>query len=268
MSNTDVIALQNATTLSRAGETTPGNGAELGKSDFLNLLMTQLSNQDPMNPQDNEAFIAQLTQFANLEQLQNMSGQFDDLLQVTSASNSANAVSLLGSDVRVANNTFKGPEATVYYQLPENAAEVTLEIRDRNGSVVQTFREGLNNNEGLHEVNIEDLNNDDYFFTVVARDGAGTEIKPELSILEHVDGVNFQNQIPVLITSSGRNLSAAEVVEIRKPNTTPAAAASSSEVDSELPPVSQAGEDGESASDEEEAPAGSPALPPVDESTS
>lgn len=44
----------------------------LGKQAFLELLVTQLENQDPLNPTSNEDMIAQLAQFSSLEEMQNL----------------------------------------------------------------------------------------------------------------------------------------------------------------------------------------------------
>ena len=50
-------------------------GGALGKDQFLNLLMTQMQNQDPLDPMDSQATIAQLAQFSSLEQMQNLNEQ-------------------------------------------------------------------------------------------------------------------------------------------------------------------------------------------------
>lgn len=55
--------------------------AELGKDEFLQILMTQLQNQDPTNPMDDREFISQMSQFSSLEQLMNMTKSIDTLVQ-------------------------------------------------------------------------------------------------------------------------------------------------------------------------------------------
>lgn len=51
----------------QAVENVQSKSAELGKHDFLKLLVTQLTNQDPLKPMENTEFVAQMTTFANLE---------------------------------------------------------------------------------------------------------------------------------------------------------------------------------------------------------
>jgi len=58
-----------------------GTGS-LGKEDFLKLLITELRNQDPLNPIDSKDYIAQLSQFSTLEQMQNINLQLANLSAV------------------------------------------------------------------------------------------------------------------------------------------------------------------------------------------
>lgn len=60
-------------------DTTPGGA--LGKEEFLNLLVAQMANQDPLNPMDSTESIAQLAQFSALEQMQNVATQIESLRQ-------------------------------------------------------------------------------------------------------------------------------------------------------------------------------------------
>ena len=54
-------------------------GQQLGKNDFLKLLVTQLTHQDPTQPVKDQQFIAQMAQFSSLEQMQNMASSFNRL---------------------------------------------------------------------------------------------------------------------------------------------------------------------------------------------
>jgi len=71
---------------------------ELGKDDFLKLLITQLSNQDPTDPMDNTQFIAQMAQFSQLEQITNMNANFERL---NSMLTSDQAVNVIGKNVEI-----------------------------------------------------------------------------------------------------------------------------------------------------------------------
>jgi len=79
---------------------TPGRipQAELGKDDFLKLLITQLSHQDPTQPLQDREFVAQMAQFSTLEQMTNMNGELSKVLGLLARSQ---AVNLLGKTVEI-----------------------------------------------------------------------------------------------------------------------------------------------------------------------
>lgn len=83
---------------------------EIGKQDFLLLLVKQLSNQDPLDPLSNEDFISQLAQFGSLEQQINLNTSFEQFLsfqQLTQATN------LLGKEVICLFQTEEGMTSAV-----------------------------------------------------------------------------------------------------------------------------------------------------------
>lgn len=72
------------------------NQAGLGQEDFLKILLTQLTYQDPMKPLDNQQFIAQMAQFSALEQSRQLNEKMDSLLVAQAATQS---FGLLGKNV-------------------------------------------------------------------------------------------------------------------------------------------------------------------------
>ena len=92
---------------------------ELGKDDFLKLLITQLSHQDPTKPTDNTQMIAQMAQFSSLEQMTNMNQEFSKMNQMLV---SAQGVNTIGKTVDIAigdTSTTGVVEAVTYGQNPQ-----------------------------------------------------------------------------------------------------------------------------------------------------
>ncbi len=71
---------------------------ELGRDDFLRILITQLRHQDPTDPMDDKEFVAQMAQFSSLEQMTNLASDFTELASVLRAGQAEN---VLGRTVQV-----------------------------------------------------------------------------------------------------------------------------------------------------------------------
>ncbi len=93
----EINVMQTPLTNSLMGARTPQTS--LGRDDFLKILITQLQNQDPTAPMEDKEFIAQMAQFSALEQMTQMSSDFQ---QLTQNMQSQNALDLLGRSVTVA----------------------------------------------------------------------------------------------------------------------------------------------------------------------
>jgi flagellar basal-body rod modification protein FlgD len=81
-----------------AGKTVTAGG-DMGKDEFLKILITQLSHQDPTQPMQDKEFIAQMAQFSSLEQMTNVSSEIS---KVAALLEKGQAVSLLGRTVEIA----------------------------------------------------------------------------------------------------------------------------------------------------------------------
>ncbi|WP_413789600.1 flagellar hook assembly protein FlgD [Metabacillus rhizosphaerae] len=74
--------------ISNKHSTTSTGNSSLGKDEFLKILMSQLQNQDPLNPMEDKEFIAQMAQFSTLEQTTNMSTMLEKFIKTQTQSDS------------------------------------------------------------------------------------------------------------------------------------------------------------------------------------
>ena len=137
MDISELIATEPAT--ETAAPAAPG---DLGRQEFLSMLIAQLENQDPLNPQDATQFTAQLAQFSSLEQLMGMRASIDALATTQASAQNLGTAVLIGREGLVSTDRFTidtDPESArpgIVLDALAPTEVLDVEIRNSLGSVV------------------------------------------------------------------------------------------------------------------------------------
>lgn len=127
-------------TTSSTSTTSAASGTSgLGQADFMTLLVTQLKNQNPLNPQDNTAFVAQLAQFSSLQGIQDLNTTVTSLASGMQSSQALQASALVGRSVEVKTDTGYLPTSGLIQgtiSLGDSTADLQLQIYDKNNKQV------------------------------------------------------------------------------------------------------------------------------------
>jgi flagellar basal-body rod modification protein FlgD len=192
-------------------QSSPSAVKTLGKDEFLQLLVTKLQHQDPLQPMADEDFIAQLAQFSSLEQMHNIAAAIAESNQLgylqTQSLNNAMAAGFVGKDVKVvcsgiymdADNT-----ACISYTTDQFAATVQFIIRDEQGNRVATLTRD-NVGPGSHPLTwdgTDDLGSrvpeGRYTVEAIAADATGAAFEPSLSLIGTVEAVIYRDGVAYL----------------------------------------------------------------------
>lgn len=114
---------------------------QMGKTEFLTLFTTQLQNQNPLDPVNNEAFVAQLAQFSQLEASTNMSASLEKMANSLKGERFMAGANLIGKQVTAPmGNARYEPGTTIsgLLSLPTGADRVSLDVYDANNRKVFT----------------------------------------------------------------------------------------------------------------------------------
>jgi flagellar basal-body rod modification protein FlgD len=138
-----LTSLQKQTSTNNASTGT--SGSALGKDSFLQLLVTQMQNQNPLSPQDNTAFVAQLAQFSSLESMQNLNTSVSSILSASQSSQALQASSLVGHKVVVTASTTQVDTSaglTGSVNTTASSSSNTVGVYNSKGDLVRTIDMG------------------------------------------------------------------------------------------------------------------------------
>ncbi len=191
-----------------------GSMQSLGKDEFLQLLVTKLQYQDPLDPMADEDFVAQLAQFSSLEQMNNIAEGIAtsnewDFLQMQSINNTM-AAGLIGKSVTASYSGlyFDGEtEPQISYQTDDFASKITITIKDDLGNIINTITEsnveaGINGFKWDGKDNFGNrVSEGSYSVEVTAVDAAGDSFTPSLSLTGKVEEIRYRAGAAYLVVS-------------------------------------------------------------------
>ena len=189
--------------------TTDSSSASNLKDEFLTLLVEQLKAQNPLEPQSNQDFSAQLAQFSQLEQLSDirtlMEEQVQTNLVLTQTIADSALPGLLGKSAKAISNKshYDSDNAMpIGYTLPFQASSAELTIYNETGSVVKKIPlTDFELSNGDHNISWDGTNDDgddmpagDYYFSVNATSGDGSTYNADTFTYGTIQSIKFTNE--------------------------------------------------------------------------
>jgi flagellar basal-body rod modification protein FlgD len=221
ISDTSSITGQNAT----SAATNSNVSNEDSEQRFLKLLVTQLNNQDPLNPMQNAELTSQLAQMSTVSGIEKLNSTLSGLVNQTSSNQLLQATSLIGYNVLSPGDTLttKAPEdgkepasQAFAVELPGTASDVDIKIVDGTGKVVRTISAG-SMTEGVNAVTWDGKDDTGavvpagaYRFTVDATNGSAT-VKATSLTFSQVAAVKQGTSGVSLELMTGNNISLSDV---------------------------------------------------------
>ncbi|HEX4297584.1 MAG TPA: flagellar hook capping FlgD N-terminal domain-containing protein [Devosia sp.] len=191
--------------------------------EFLQLLTTQLQNQNPLDPLDTNQFTQQLVEFSGVEQQLKTNDYLSSLVGANSDTVNTSAVNYIGKTVSASGvqSELVNNSATWNYTLPSDA-NVSLDIKDSSGNVVFSEKDSVQAGSGTfawdgkdNEGNVQPAGT--YSISMTGTDSSGKVVNISTQTTGTVTGVDFTGSEPVLLVGSAR-LNLSDVTEVDQPS--------------------------------------------------
>ncbi len=195
---------------SQATQTSESKQSVVGKEQFLHLLVTQLQNQDPLNPADSTEFTAQLATFSSLEELQNINTTLEGVSTSQTILTNSQAVDYIGKKIQALGDQLylaDGEADPIEFNIHDDAAGVYIKIYNQYGEFVQDLELGAMS-AGQHSVEWDGLDHNgdtaadgSYRFEAMAVDQNGDATSITSFTTGTVSGVYYKNGVAYLVTA-------------------------------------------------------------------
>lgn len=182
----------------------------LGKDEFLKLLMVQMQNQDPTEPLKDTEYIAQLAQFSSLEQMTNMSTAIEKLVTAQNESQLISYNQFIGKEVTW-HNVDESTEETVVYEGTGKIVSVAY----ANGDVSFTLDDGTKISSG-NITALNDTPDENYVVQASLMIGKTITYLGENSMVGSglVQSVSFKNGIPTFELEDGSKVTSKQISKV------------------------------------------------------
>jgi len=192
--------------------------------DFLQLLTTQLQNQDPLSPMDTTEFTNQLVQFAGVEQQINSNQKLDSLVQMELSNSFTAALDFVGLDINYVSSemNFDGQTPVdISYALEGEAAQTNINILSEQGDLIASF---AGETSGTNQFTWDGTTNfgvpappGTYQVRIDANDAEGQPVESSTVVSGRVDGIESQNGSIFLLVGD-RAVASSQVINASEPN--------------------------------------------------
>ena len=200
--------LSSIQTAMATGQSTTSDGASLNANfdTFLQLLTTQLKNQNPTDPLDANEFTKQLVQYSAVEQEIKSNKNLEALIQLQAVNAVTAATSFIGKSITVesASSALANGQAQWQYAATGSTESATFKITDQSGNLVYEttgeLKTGTSNFTWDGRKSSGGLAGDGYYTLTIDGRNTNKEVIPvTISVAAKIDGVDFTSDEPVLL---------------------------------------------------------------------
>lgn len=187
---------------------------KLGKDDFFRIMVTQIKNQDPTKPYDNEQMASQMAQFTSLEQMINVNANLVKLAEAQQPLHHMGAAGLMGkwvtTDMSRVSHT-EGKWTSLSFDLPADAANVKVALINEKGETVREL-EKKDLKKGVNKIDWDGRRSNNmqapsgaYTVQVRAENARGQSIPVNTNNRHQVVGVSFEGKETVLLVGDPKS---------------------------------------------------------------